>query len=493
MYCRNCGNELNVNANFCVYCGYEVKEETVAEISKSNKKRWKTKSTIAGSIVVGMLIIAGVFYFEMDRITVKNDALEAAKHFMEEENYEAAINAYNTAFAKGDNEAEHYLFQAKAYVETGDLYGAQQTLQFGYANTKCEDLLNVEIWGPSQPFDIFLSISEISMTPNVRTKYVFAGDDVEAQYYHYGRVWSKNRYYFDESGRIIGCQVCEYGTDGFGVAEPVFSIISGADLEDTVIYESAGRILCYDFVYSETDKVDVWAWKTKINVETGEVDIIGQEVIVTFEYENDICMSAITKDTKYEFAYDENERVISISDLDKNHLLIAYSSEGDYILSENNADYVWKFDRNGLNTAYYGDLVEEEWRVFAEDNKVSEIYWCEDLAYQFIYDEEDRIIKAIENSFGKQRTIVCTYDSVTKDSEKWYLEYTDWSGETITQILTLDNEGNILELWQENEHIEFTYDESGRCISYMHNQDVIYTIVYDELGRIIDIERNRNN
>jgi len=50
MYCSNCGNQMNENADFCVKCGVMVKNKTI--IIKEKKQSVKDKSII--SMVLGI-------------------------------------------------------------------------------------------------------------------------------------------------------------------------------------------------------------------------------------------------------------------------------------------------------------------------------------------------------------------------------------------------------------------------------------------------------
>lgn len=506
MYCRNCGKEIKDNTNFCEFCGYEVKRKNTEKTKVSSIKSQNKKPVIIGIVVGCILIIGCVFCFETARVTAKNEALESAKYFMEEENYEAAINAYNVAFSKGDNDAEHYLLQAKAYVEKGDLYGAKQTLELGYANTKCEDLLYVEIWGPSQPFDLLFSFTIINdrVVPNVRQKFIFDNGEIIAEYYGYGRALFANKYYYDTNAKLVGCQLYDYsqyefnfGTEDLWCRE--LNSLSDLFIDTTSVY------LCYDFIYKESDVVEVWTWESEYG--TG---ILEKKLFATIYYEKEKCETIIAED-KYtmithdedgsvmtysaseeereiSFTYDDNGRLVTIDDSGENHMLISYSSEGDYIISKNNADFVWRFSSNGLEAASYGDLAEEL-RIYTEENRVTEIYEGEKLVYQLSYDEEGRLCKGIINDFDEQKTIECTYNPYTEENSLWILEITDFDGDVLTQSYVFDEEGRISELGQENERIEFIYDENGRCISYVYNQDTIYTITYDDLGRIVDIVR----
>lgn len=487
MFCSNCGKAIKDNSNFCEFCGHEVKKIVTEEKTQSKVNVRKKKPFFIGAIVIAVLIFGTVFVLEMSRVTAKKDALEAAMLFMEEQKYEPAIEAFNVAFIKGDNEPEHYLLQAKAYVEMGDLYGAQQTLQLGYANTKSEDLLYVEIWGPTQPFDLLISISDDDIVPNVRQKFIFSGNDIEAQYFLFGKVVLTNKYYYDESGRLAGCQIYDYYNYAFGAGN--FLYLCPNDLEHCIPMKATFISLCYDFVYTQSDRIEVWSWETEIDMEQNEIRATEQELFATLYYENDKCVSMVTEEGSNTLAYDDNGRITRIDKSNGDQMIVGYSEKNGYIISMNNADYVLKFDNDGFNTAYYGELVEEEWRVTTENNKVTEIYWCEDLAYRFTYDEKGRVYKIEENYWGNERTVICTYNPYTKEEELWQVEFSTFDGETLTRFFDFDEEGRISEIRQGYDTITFSYDKSGRCTSYTCNQDDVYQVIYDELGRILDIER----
>lgn len=487
MFCSNCGKEIKVNSNFCEFCGHEVKKIITEEKEQSKVNTRKKKVFIVGAIVIAVVMISIVFVMEMHRVTTKNKALEDAKLFMEEKEYESAIEAFDKAFAEGDNDSQHYLLQAKAYVESGDLYAAQQTLQLGYANTKSEDLLYVEIWGPKQPFDILISLSDDDLIPNVRQKFVFTGNDIEAQYYFLGRVMFTNKYYYDESGQLAGCQMYMYDHYAFGAEEPLY-LCSDA-IEHCIPLEDATSIfLCFDFAYPQSDRVEVWSWNSEIDSEEGEIRATEQELFATLYYENGRCVSMVTEDGTNTLSYDENGRIVELINSYGDQMLVGYSEQGDYVISKNYAEEVFKFDSNGLNIAYYGNLVEEEWRVETENDKITEIYCGEELVCCFRYDEKGRIIKAEANNGENERTVTCTYNPYSDEEELSMIEFDDFYGEAVTRVFDYDKEGRISEISQGNDIIRLSYDENGRCTSYTWNQEQVYQIIYDNFGRVLDVK-----
>lgn len=486
MYCRNCGKEIKDNTNFCEFCGHEVKKVKVEEKKQAKVNVKKKNPFIIGAIVIGVLFIGIVIILETNRDITKNKALEDAMLFMEEGNYEQAIDAFNLAFEKGDNDAEHYLLQAKAYVEAGDLYGAQQALQLGYANTKSEDLLHVEIWGPAQPFDLLVSAMEIA--PNVRQKYIFDGKNIEVQYYGFGKVVFTNQYYYDESGKLVGCQLYDYSNYEFGAGD--FLYLCPNDLQHCIPEKSTSIFLSFDFVYPQSDVVEVWGWNAEVDLEQEEVRATEQKLFATFYYENGKCVSMVTEDDTITLSYDEAGRVTNIDDRYGNQMLVTYSKQDDYIISINNSDEVLKFNSYGLNIEYCETVGNEDYHVTTYYNKVAEIYYGENLAYQITYDKKNRVSE-IENVYD-EITVTCTYEPYLGKERLWQVEYSTFDGETLTRIFQYDEKGRISEISQDYDSIKFSYDEDGRCSGYTYNADYgyqsVYQIIYDDLGRMMDIE-----
>lgn len=83
MYCKNCGQELEKEANFCNECGkqIEIKESYIKENTKyKNKTGILKKSIISILIVIVVLIVIGMFSDSPDNeyvMSVKNGSFDS--------------------------------------------------------------------------------------------------------------------------------------------------------------------------------------------------------------------------------------------------------------------------------------------------------------------------------------------------------------------------------------------------------------------------------
>ena len=57
MYCKNCGKEINGDANFCPYCGCSIKSTTNQSYNESNyNSNVNTTNAILGTLVTVVLL-----------------------------------------------------------------------------------------------------------------------------------------------------------------------------------------------------------------------------------------------------------------------------------------------------------------------------------------------------------------------------------------------------------------------------------------------------
>ena len=437
MYCTQCGKELKDNVNFCEFCGYELKKVVPKEIQKQKEKTRKINPIAIGAVVLAVVFLGIVIVLEAKQDIIKNKAIEDALTCMDEKNYESAITAFQKGFEYGDNDVEHYLLLAKAYVEDGDLYNAQKILQTGYENTKSEDLLHVELWGPAQPFDILVTLLE--NVPNVRQKYIFNGIDIEVQYYAAGKVVYTNKYYYDENGRLAGCQVYDYCPYTYGAGE-ILSLCAD-NLEDCVKETATSIFLSFDFVYPQADVVEIWSWRDEYDSEIGELYAADKELFATFQYENNRCVSMTTESGRVTLSYDETGRVASMSDTFGYQWKVTYSEQGDYSISVNNKELVMRFNSDGLNTEYIIAEDDDDYRITTYYGKVAGICYQEELQYQFTYNENKQLSK-IEN-LCDGTTVECVYSTYSENEKPSYINFIRSDEEILTRGFEFDKDGRL--------------------------------------------------
>lgn len=138
MYCKNCGAQLEENAGFCGNCGtkveirkphVEVTEKaaekpieavTESQDSDAGKKKKKKKGIIIGAVVavLCLAVAGGIFayinYFSVDAKYGKY--VELGQKYLQEENYEEAIAAFEKAIECEPKTIDARLGIADAYI-----------------------------------------------------------------------------------------------------------------------------------------------------------------------------------------------------------------------------------------------------------------------------------------------------------------------------------------------------------------------------------------
>ncbi len=138
MQCPYCGSIIEENASMCPYCG-----NVVVKMKQSKVKN----IAIIGSICLFLLCLgAGIFLVNSRSQTRKyQEKISLAEKYMANEDYMAAITAYNEALEYNEDNPELYEQLALAYEKSGNTQMADTILTRGYQITRAQrlkDLLN---------------------------------------------------------------------------------------------------------------------------------------------------------------------------------------------------------------------------------------------------------------------------------------------------------------------------------------------------------------
>lgn len=119
MKCRKCGHENPQEAQFCGQCGEKLAEQ------RRGKRKW---IILTGCIVAAAAVAVAAYLAVFVRPVRKYEhAISTAQKYMEAENYEEAIAAYQEAIEVEPKKIEIYENLADAYVKTNDETSAEKT------------------------------------------------------------------------------------------------------------------------------------------------------------------------------------------------------------------------------------------------------------------------------------------------------------------------------------------------------------------------------
>lgn len=130
MYCEKCGAYNEENSKFCRGCGTPLlyagyvssstqSSQSMAQVSQSQSKRVDTKVAIAivCAAMLVMLAVAGVLIFANTGSRKVERYISSAEKYLEDENYDKAISAFEAAIRLDPQNEEAYLGLADVYVE----------------------------------------------------------------------------------------------------------------------------------------------------------------------------------------------------------------------------------------------------------------------------------------------------------------------------------------------------------------------------------------
>lgn len=126
MFCPNCGCETDPNAVFCKKCGCQLKMDEKAPAKKHNGKKKIVLGVAMGILLIASISIAGVYILKIQPEKKYARALTTGQKYMEEEQYEQAIDSYKEAIRISPKEIEPYKNLAKAYLAVDDIDHAEE-------------------------------------------------------------------------------------------------------------------------------------------------------------------------------------------------------------------------------------------------------------------------------------------------------------------------------------------------------------------------------
>lgn len=196
--CTKCGAALTDDAQFCQYCG--------------NVMQTKKKKVIWPWILLAVLLVAAVAAAALliPGMLANNrwqEQYDLAAEYLEDGDYEDALEAFLEAINLDPERAEAYLGAAEAYMAQGDREEAERILKKGIRKTDDGDLEDAleDLKEPDEPANIPTespSAGPIPMEPAVEAEYALYVDGytlsgVELNYYYYNAVNEFANTYWD--------------------------------------------------------------------------------------------------------------------------------------------------------------------------------------------------------------------------------------------------------------------------------------------------------
>ena len=125
MKCRKCGIEGG-DRSFCTNCGSPIGDV---------HRKFPVWLIVIAAVVVIVVAVVLVFVLNGQDDNNDKDTISAAEKYMEDEEYEKAIDVYDDILDEDDENVAAYLGMAEAYEELGDIEEAAEVLEEGYEKT----------------------------------------------------------------------------------------------------------------------------------------------------------------------------------------------------------------------------------------------------------------------------------------------------------------------------------------------------------------------
>lgn len=402
-------------------------------------------------------------------LKMKDVYKEYAQRGLEKENYSHALSLLYEAYDKTGDEAllddiaNVYLVNAEKIMEDGDFEDALTVLDSGISDIDAEVLKDkkeailekVYIYAESISLnDTSCSVVTYAQDGSVLTNYQFNENGEIASYIAYdvnGNIL--------EEGYLLENQYSEYVYDGEGTLRTVATYDGEENLLSEISYE-------YDENGNKTSFIN-------ISVAEGQPISTGEYVYDEKGYllSEKIVLVQENSEYLYEYAYDEEDRLISYKE----------TYDGEVVVWEG-----YEYNERGLKSANItydanGNLVSTSTFAYDEAN--------ESILQNIVYDAVGNMTDYSEYSYDDNGNILfsafCSYDlngNVTWDSASYY-EYNE-VGDTILEV----HSSNSDDTNSENTY-EYEYDENGNITSrktYLNGEFTIgYEYTYDYFGNML--------
>ncbi len=148
MYCKNCGNEIDKDSEFCTYCGESVEKETnidAVSVKENTDRQKKFKKGIIVAVIIAVMVLAvfvGVWLHNVPARCLA-EQLDLGNRYLDEMDYEQAVVAFTKAIEIDPMSVDAYMGAAEAYVGLGNEDEAILILEKGYELTSDEKILEM--------------------------------------------------------------------------------------------------------------------------------------------------------------------------------------------------------------------------------------------------------------------------------------------------------------------------------------------------------------
>lgn len=364
MFCASCGNEIMEGSKFCEHCGAAVEDLVPEKIDENQQtllvsdsfenqtmafsnnkyeatalvgqeqnidatesvvleKKKKSKKKIIIAIVVALLAIAvgiGAFFAVSGGDKV-GKLLDLGDKYLEEQDYDSAIAAFNKVLKIDPKNADAYLGIVEVYIRQGEYDKAIEIAEKGYEITHDERL--------QEKIDMIKSGNIVDSKGRCLKLSFYDGD---------GKLVAYHTYTYDAYGRAD--TLCYYGADGSLIDSIQCEYKeSGEPLVSFGYVSATGELIRHEYTYK----------KGKIAVDTSTY-MTGAREISKFEYEgNNRVLEA-------------REYISAEGDITRSYLKNEYNKKGlhtktDYLDEDMNltgyTTYKYDDNYNLLETVFY--------------------------------------------------------------------------------------------------------------------------------------------
>ena len=237
-------------------------------------------------------------------------------------------------------------------------------------------------------------------------------------------------------------------------------------------------------VYTITDEEYIDTYRFVFDHQTRTLKVINECVDEGDFYEENV-----------EYAFDEKYNIISIaynyddgtSEIEKFEY-DEYNNLVKYVFNDNIHEYI--YDENGNVITYISGEEITEYSYDESGNLLSEIFMPDGkniaTSNKYEYDENNKVVKHIFNSYIGERITVYTYNELGLIIEERNIS----SDDGYLKTYTYDENGRLIKIERPGYVEDYVYDECGQLVRESINGDSGYIDIkeyfYDENGRKIE-------